>query len=191
MPDRRARPESRQMFERGRRRRPAVTSAWRGSPPSRYGSPGTGACATPTRNIRVEVPFPDGTSTKTVAQIVDRFHDELRARLHLPLDAPVEFVGVHIVATAEVGKLKPEPCRDRPRRSQRRRKGRRRASTTPTRASISADIYDGDRLEPGMELLRPGRRRDERDDDGVHPGNGRHRRVRQPPYPLAGPGLTP
>ena len=110
----------------------------------------------------VEVLLPDGAiDAAAVAAIADAFHDAYEREYTYRLDAPVEFVGAHLVAIAEVGKLEPAPLpvtgrplddalkgrRERRLRDRGRPRGRR--STT---ASCSS---------PGMRFDGPGDRRDE------------------------------
>src|SRR5262249_58955309 len=58
----------------------------------------------------VEVPLPDGTVDEAaIAEIADTFHGSYEREYTYRLDAPIEFVGAHIVAIAEVGKLAPAP----------------------------------------------------------------------------------
>ena len=56
------------------------------------------------------MPLPDGPiDADAVAAIAERFHDAYEREYTYRLDAPVEFVGMHVVAVAEVGKLTPAP----------------------------------------------------------------------------------
>ena len=58
----------------------------------------------------VEVELPEGEfDTAAVEQIAARFHESYEREYTYRLDAPVEFVGAHVVAVAEVGKLQPSP----------------------------------------------------------------------------------
>ena len=93
------------------------------------------------------------------------FHDAYEREYTYRLDAPVEFVGVHLVALAEVGKLAPaQAAGDRRGRSSRRSKGQRNVDYA-TEGIHEAAIYDGELLEPGMTLRRAGDRRDAGHDD--------------------------
>ena len=87
--------------------------------------------------------------TKMVADLIDRFHAVYEREYTYRLDAPVEIVGLHLVASAEVGKLRPR-ARAADRRAARGRamKGRRwstmrsrarirRTSITPKRSSLA------------------------------------------------------
>jgi N-methylhydantoinase A len=102
-----------------------------------------------------EVLIPDAPVTDaSLAEIEAAFHDAYEKEYTYRLHAPVEMVGMHLVASAEVGKL---TMQERP------------ASTTPATAAIKgrrkvdyalegikeADIYDGERLEPGMRFSGP------------------------------------
>src|SRR4051812_23826942 len=56
----------------------------------------------------VEVQLPDGEiAPAAIAAIVERFHETYEREYTYRLEAPVEFVGVHVVASAAVGKLTP------------------------------------------------------------------------------------
>ena len=54
----------------------------------------------------VEVQFPGASvNDTTVATLFEKFHDVYQREYTYRLDAPVEIVGLHLVASAEVGKL--------------------------------------------------------------------------------------
>jgi N-methylhydantoinase A len=103
----------------------------------------------------VEVPVPEGPFDAAAwTATVERFHDIYQRHYTYRLDAPVEFVGLHIVASAEVGKL---AVAERP------VTGLKLADTIKGRRQVDyalegihqATIYDGDRLEPGMGFAGP------------------------------------
>ena len=103
----------------------------------------------------VEVPLPGGTVTAdAVGAIADRFHETYEREYTYRLDAPVELVGVHIVATAEVGKLVPAPLPVTGAELASAHKGRREVDYE-LEGSHTADVYDGERLEPGMAFDGP------------------------------------
>lgn len=103
----------------------------------------------------VEVPMPDASvDAGVVAAVTGQFHDIYQRHYTYRLDAPVEFVGLHVVASAEVGKLS---VAERP------VTGIKLAATVKGHRTVDyalegvhrATIYDGDRLEPGMRFVGP------------------------------------
>ena len=122
--------------------------------------------------------------TSGCAEIEAAFHETYEREYTYRLDAPVEMVGIHLVASAEVGKLdhaqargdrrqgSRPPCKGRPRRRLcARRHPRGRRSTTATK------------LEPGMTFTGPAIVEDPGSTIVVHPGNKvSSRRLRQHPY---------
>jgi len=105
-----------------------------------------------------------------LADIETAFHEAYEREYTYRLTAPVELVGIHLVASAEVGKLtmKQKPL-----------------STTPASAALKGErdvdyalegiypaaIYDGDRLEPGMQFSGPAVVEDSGTTIVIHPGN--------------------
>ncbi len=93
-------------------------------------------------------------SGESAGAVSDRFHEAYEREYTYRLDAPVEMVGIHLVASAEVGKLEMTG---------------REATGTPAGSSLkgvrevdfandgvhAADIHDGSRLEPGMRFAGP------------------------------------
>jgi N-methylhydantoinase A len=119
----------------------------------------------------VEVPFPDGRLDEdSVEQLVQAFHTSYEQYYTYRLDASVELVEAHIVATVEVGKLKPVGVPATGRSVAEARKGRRRVDYADDGVHL-ADIYDGDRLEAGMEFLGPAVVETPGTTVVVHPGN--------------------
>ena len=103
----------------------------------------------------VEVALPEGgIGADAVAAIVDRFHRSYEREYTYRLDAPVEFVGAHVVAIAEVGKLEPAPLPRTDRSLRDAVKGRRQVDYA-TEGVHEADIYVGELLEPGMRFEGP------------------------------------
>ena len=109
----------------------------------------------------VEVPLPDGAVDEARSQIADSFHGSYEREYTYRLDAPVEFVGAHIVAIAEVGQARAHAAAgDRAVGSATRSKAGARSTTRP-KACTRRDIYAGELLEPGMSFDGPADRRDE------------------------------
>jgi N-methylhydantoinase A len=103
----------------------------------------------------VEVLLPEAQIDEAaIGEIADRFHRSYEREYTYRLDAPVEFVGAHVVAVAEVGKL--EPAKLPP-------TGRRLGDALKTRRTVDyategvheADIYVGELLDPGMSFEGP------------------------------------
>jgi N-methylhydantoinase A len=119
----------------------------------------------------VEIPIPPGEiGSGAVAAIADLFHRSYEREYTYRLEAPVEFVGAHVVAIAEVGKLEPVrmPCTGR--RIEDARKGNRVVDYATEGAHESA-IYVGELLEPGMAFAGPAIVESRSSTVVVHPGN--------------------
>jgi len=102
-----------------------------------------------------ETPLPRGEITdEALPRIVSDFHEAYEREYTYRLDAPVEMVGIHLVATAEAGKLEmtPEPLGGRDASSA--LKGERTVNYA-LEGRHAARIYDGDKLAPGMEFAGP------------------------------------
>lgn len=103
----------------------------------------------------VEVQLPDGQITAaSVGAITERFQETYEREYTYRLDAPVEVVGVHVVAAAGVGKLVPAALPVSGAGLERARKGKREVDYELEGVHL-ADVYDGDALEPGMAFLGP------------------------------------
>jgi N-methylhydantoinase A len=103
----------------------------------------------------VEVALPGGSiDAAAVDLIADAFHESYEREYTYRLDSPVEFVGAHLIAIAEVGKLSPAPLSPSGRSLADARKGRRRVDYA-TEGSHEAEIYVGELLEPGMDFTGP------------------------------------
>lgn len=118
----------------------------------------------------VEVPIP--SSAFTVADVEPTaavFHEIYQRHYTYRLDAPVEFVGLHVMASATVGKL---GVAERP------VTGLALADTVKGLRSVDyalegvheTTIYDGDRLEPGMAFRGPAVIEQSGTTTVVHPG---------------------
>ena len=103
----------------------------------------------------VEVGLPGGEiDAQAVRAIADRFHESYEREYTYRLDAPVEFVGVHVVASAEVGKLTPAKLPVSGADTDSARKGVRDVDYE-LEGVHAAGIYDGAALEPGMAFGGP------------------------------------
>jgi N-methylhydantoinase A len=119
----------------------------------------------------VEIPLPDGpVDGDALATIEDTFHSAYEREYTYRLDAPLEFVGVHIVVTAEVGKLAPAEVPVTGRDVAEAVKGEREVDYA-IEGTCVARVYDGDLLEPGMSFRGPAIVETKGSTTVVHPGN--------------------
>jgi N-methylhydantoinase A len=122
----------------------------------------------------VEVPLPEGSiDAAAVAAIAADFHDFYEREYTYRLDAPIEFVGAHVVAVAEVGKLAPTLLRATGRKLGDALKGRRLVDYA-TEGVHEADIYEGELLEPAMSFGGPAIVETKGGTVVVHAGNDVH-----------------
>ncbi len=118
-----------------------------------------------------EVLLEEGAITgDRIAQIEADFHETYEREYTYRLDAPVEVVGIHLVASAEVGKLemRREDLGDSD--ATPAIKGRREVDYA-LEGIHEADIYDGERLRPGMTFTGPAVVEDPGTTVVVHPGD--------------------
>jgi N-methylhydantoinase A len=119
----------------------------------------------------VEVPLPDGTlSAEAIDAYVAAFHESYEREYTYRLDAPVEFVGTHVVAVAEIGKLAPVPLEGTGRSLDDARKGTRTVDFA-TEGIHESDVYTGELLEPGMQFSGPAIIETKGSTIVIHPGN--------------------
>ena len=120
----------------------------------------------------VEAPLTYGpVDSVVVNDLVSRFHAIYEREYTYRLEAPVEIVGLHLVASAEVGKLRLMPLPKTGAALEAARKGRRLVDYA-TEGVHEADIYDAGRLEPGMGFAGPAVAEDAGSTIVVHPGQG-------------------
>ena len=113
----------------------------------------------------------EGTVTDAALdRIAGDFHDAYEREYTYRLDAPVEMVGIHLVARAEVGKLELKPAELGPADAEPALKGRREVDYA-LEGKHQADIYDGEKLAPGMEFTGPAIIEDPGTTIVIHPGN--------------------
>ncbi len=118
----------------------------------------------------VEVPLPGGKiETATVRTIEDGFHSAYEKEYTYRLDAPVEIVGFHVVASAGVGKLSPKELPAAGKNIKEAEKERRKVDFTEG-GEHETIIYDGELLEPGMKFTGPAIVEDPGDTIVVLPG---------------------
>jgi len=119
----------------------------------------------------VEVELPDGAiDAAALEEISANFHRSYEREYTYRLDAPVEFVGAHVVAIAEVGKLAPVPLPTTGRALGDALKGRRSVDYA-TEGVHESDVYDGELLEPGMRFDGPAIVETKGSTVVAHPGN--------------------
>ena len=117
-----------------------------------------------------EVPIAGSVSDADLRKIEENFHETYEREYTYRLDTPVELVGIHLIASAEVGKLE---LTERPLGS-----GDASPALKATRkvdyalqGVHEAQIYDGDKLEPGMTISGPAIVEDSGTTTVIHPGN--------------------
>jgi len=103
----------------------------------------------------VEVALPDGViDARGIDEVTAAFHAVYEREYTYRLDAALEFVGSHLVARADVGKLEPAKLARTARSLDGTKKGRRDVDFA-LEGVHAADIYAGDLLEPGMRFAGP------------------------------------
>jgi N-methylhydantoinase A len=114
-----------------------------------------GRCRYQNQEHSVEIVLPEGDITDDqIKAIRQRFDKDYEREYTYTLAAPVELVAYHLVAIAEVDKLKPEKLPTTGRKLNDAVKARREVDYAE--AGIhQATIYDGDALEPGMNFVGP------------------------------------
>ena len=105
-----------------------------------------------------------------LAEIGSAFHEAYEREYTYRLDAPVEMVGIHLIASAEVGKLTMHKQEATGAKAEAALKGHRDVDYA-LEGIHKAAIYDGAKLEPGMGLKGPAIVEDSGSTIVVHPGN--------------------
>ena len=114
-----------------------------------------GRCRYQNQEHSVEISLPDGEiDAEQLAKIVERFRSDYEKEYTYRLPAPAEMVCYHLVAIAEVDKLKPKKRHRSGRKLENTTKGTRTADFIETGISEAA-IYNGELLEPGMSFVGP------------------------------------
>ena len=117
-----------------------------------------------------EVQLAGEITDASLAEIADDFHTLYEKEYTYRLDAPVEMVGIHLVARAEIGKLVMEPQEIGAEDASPALKGKRQVDYA-LEGKHEADIYDGDKLAAGMRFSGPAVIEDPGTTIVVHPGN--------------------
>ena len=117
-----------------------------------------------------EVEVSAALSEADLAALVEQFHTTYEREYTYRLGAPVQLVGIHLVASAEVGKLEmvAAPLTNAP--AAQAAKGQRDVDYA-LEGRHRATIYDGDLLQPGMAFAGPAIIEDAGTTIVVHPGN--------------------
>ncbi|MCG1040839.1 MULTISPECIES: hydantoinase/oxoprolinase family protein [Burkholderiaceae] len=119
----------------------------------------------------VEVPLRQDERVATHwADIVARFHASYEQQYTYRLNAPLEIVGFHIVAVAEIGKLNLADLPVTGATIQVASKGRRTVDYA-LEGRHEAIVYDAERIEPGMHFAGPAIIEDPGTTIVVHPNN--------------------
>jgi len=118
-----------------------------------------------------EVLLDEGIITDArIAQIEANFHDTYEREYTYRLDAPVEMVGIHLVASATVGKLTISETKPTGTPSSMAIKSEREVDFALEGIHLS-QIYNGDLLESGMKFNGPAIVEDSGATTLIHPGN--------------------
>ena len=118
-----------------------------------------------------EVKLSDGkVSDEQISLIEDEFHKTYEHEYTYRLDMPVELVGIHVVATTEVGKLTMKEMPNQKTDESEARKGEREVDYALD-GIHQAILYDGEKLMPGMKLIGPAIIEDSGATTVIQPGN--------------------
>lgn len=114
-----------------------------------------GRCRYQNQEHSVEIALPDGIITASqIDAIRNHFDSEYEREYTYRLTAPAELVCYHLIAIAEVDKLKPEKHPKTGKKLLDATKGTRLVDFVES-GIHQATIYDGDALEPGMSFTGP------------------------------------
>ena len=109
-------------------------------------------------------------SDQQISEIESVFHETYEHEYTYRLDMPVELVGIHVVVTSEVGKLTMKEMPSSGTLEIEARKGEREVDYA-LEGTHKAQLYDGEKLEPGMEFVGPSIIEDSGSTTVVHPEN--------------------
>jgi len=119
----------------------------------------------------VEVPIEPGpVDAAKLANMVEQFHAIYEREYTYRLKAPVEIVGLHLIASAEVGKLEIVALPKTGAKLEDAVKGLRMVDYA-TEGVHEAVIYNAEMLEPGMVFSGPAVIEDPGTTIVIHPGN--------------------
>jgi N-methylhydantoinase A len=120
-----------------------------------------------------EVLLAGPVTDEALDQIAEDFHAAYEREYTYRLDAPVEMVGIHLVARAEVGKLEMQPAALGDKDASSAQKTTREVDYA-LEGKHTAAIYDGEKLTPGMAFTGPAIVEDSGTTVVIHPGNSVH-----------------
>jgi len=122
----------------------------------------------------VEIPLPQGPIDAAAVEAIEAsFHEAYEREYTYRLDTSVEFVGGHLVAIAEVGKLTPAHVPVTGRSLDDVSKPARVVDYA-TEGAHESLILDGEQLEPGMAFEGPAIVESKGTTTVIHPGNAAH-----------------
>lgn len=117
-----------------------------------------------------EVPLANSITDATLSEIAQDFHERYEREYTYRLNSPIEMVGLHLVAKAEVGKLEMVPATLGDSDAKPSLKGFRLVDFALDGVHNAA-IYDGAGLQPGMAFAGPAIVEDIGTTMVIHPGN--------------------
>tara|TARA_B100000768_G_C11276973_1_gene376455 strand:- start:515 stop:2584 length:2070 start_codon:yes stop_codon:yes gene_type:complete len=117
-----------------------------------------------------EVLLGNDVTDQSLIKITQDFHNAYEREYTYRLEAPVEMVGIHLVARAEVGKLEMVPAQLGDKDASVAVKGTRIVDYA-LEGKHEAVIYDGDKLMPGMTFIGPAVVEDSGTTIVIHPEN--------------------
>ncbi len=115
----------------------------------------------------------ESITAERIPLIIDRFHAAYEREYTYRLDAPVEMVGVHVVATARVGKMDMSPVAPGGENADAARKSDRKVDYALEGVHL-VPVFDRDLLEAGMKMAGPAVIEDSASTIVLHPGNRAH-----------------
>ncbi|MUO80870.1 hydantoinase/oxoprolinase family protein [Agrobacterium vitis] len=128
-------------------------------------------CRYRNQEFAVEVPVISGPiGAEETARMVADFHEIYEREYTYRLDADVEIIGLHLIASSEIGKLELVPLPRAGASVEQAIKGRRSVDYA-TEGVHEAVIYDARKLEPGMQFAGPAIIEDPGTTIVVHPDN--------------------
>ena len=114
-----------------------------------------GRCRYQNQEHSVEFALPPGAITPDyINTMLEDFHQNYQREYTYRLDAPAEIVCYHLIAIAEVDKLKPEKRPMTGRKLESTIKGKRLVDFVEA-GILESTIFDGEALESGMSLVGP------------------------------------
>ncbi len=114
-----------------------------------------GRCRYQNQEHFVEINLPDGEINQGQLQtILERFHEDYEREYTYRLNAPVELICYHLIAIAEVDKLKPSKLKTSGKKIEDAIKETRKVDFIEHGVHL-ATIYASEALEPGMKFVGP------------------------------------